>query len=253
MSDLAKKNVLSWKTSLFRLCILGSLVFSFLGAVPIAHAGLTVSQMTLDLADPRQNRSDITLGNDGDETLYVEVTVEELVIVEGGTQQVRQGSPDDLGLLVTPNRLVLEPGQRRIVRAAVLDRPTATERAYQLTMKPLVGNIIADRSVAPGKKSAMIKVLVGYRILAFIRPAAIVEDLQATRHGQELRVQNRGNVSILLTDGRQCPTPATPSTSCDKLPTKRVYPGVSWSISLPHGTPAEFQIVGPSGHSRREF
>ena len=92
-----------------------------------AHAQLAADNLILDFANPKMTRRDINLSNSGSEAMYVEVQVEEVLAGPGDTRSTRTGTPDEMGLLVTPNRLILAPGQRRPVRAVLLKRPD-TER-----------------------------------------------------------------------------------------------------------------------------
>ncbi|HWL66922.1 MAG TPA: fimbria/pilus periplasmic chaperone, partial [Geminicoccus sp.] len=213
---------------------------------------LTVDTLLVDMADPAQSRRDLTLANTGSEKLYVQVDVEEMVATDEG-RNARTGSPDELGLLVTPNRLILEPGQRRAVRAVVLDRPVDRERVFRITMKPVVGDLLVDEPTAQAGTSAMIKVLVGYQAYLFVRPARIEEDLVATREGRRLQFRNAGNVSLLLDSGRQCADPAMPRDDCDPLPSRRIYPGQAWSVELPNDNRAQYTVDAPSGRIFRDF
>ncbi|HWL67644.1 MAG TPA: fimbria/pilus periplasmic chaperone, partial [Geminicoccus sp.] len=213
---------------------------------------LTVDTLLVDMADPAQSRRDLTLANTGSEKLYVQVDVEEMVATDEG-REARTGSPDELGLLVTPNRLILEPGQRRPVRMVVLNRQVDRERMFRITLKPVVGDILSDEPAASNAPSAMIKVVVGYQAYLFVRPARIEESLLATRDGRQLQFRNAGNVSLLLDDGRQCADPTLPRDECTPLPSRRIYPGQSWSVELPNDNRAEYTVGAPSGRISKEF
>jgi P pilus assembly chaperone PapD len=217
-----------------------------------ARADLTVDTLIVDMVDPAQSRRDLTLANTGTDKLYVQVDVEEMVATDEG-RKARTGSPDELGLLVTPNRLILAPGQRRAVRAVVLDRPTDRERIFRITMKPVVGDLLVDEPSAQTGMSAMIKVLVGYQAYLFVRPARIEENLVATREGRRLQFRNAGNVSLLLDGGRQCVDPAAPGDDCDRLPSRRIHPGQAWAVELPNDNRVQYMVNSPSGHISRSF
>ncbi|WP_157505606.1 hypothetical protein [Geminicoccus roseus] len=128
----------------------------------VARAGLVVDTLIINLADPRQNRRDMTLSNDGPETLYVDIAVEEIMVGAQGSIEARSASPDELGFLVTPNRLILAPGQRRPVRLVVMKRSDEIERIYRLTMQPMVGDVLPGAPAPAGSTSASLKVMVGY-------------------------------------------------------------------------------------------
>lgn len=210
-----------------------------------AQAQLAVDSMIVDFADPKLSRQDIVLSNNGNEVMYVEIEPEELVLGPRREPQGRSGTPDELGLLVTPNRMVLAPGQRRPVRAVLLQRPEV-ERIYRVTIKPVVGDALIDPALAGKKKALDLKVMVGYRAILLVRPAKIEEKLQSSREGHKLRFVNQGNVSMMLDFGRQCATPETPPASCATLPSKRVWPGMAWEVDLPQSGPASYTVEGPS-------
>jgi P pilus assembly chaperone PapD len=217
-----------------------------------ARAELAADNLILDFANPKVTRRDINLSNTGSEPTYVEVQVEEILTGPGETRTTRTGTPDELGLLVTPNRLILAPGQRRPVRAVLLKRPDV-ERVYQITMKPVVGDVLPDQAPAPGKKSMNIKVLVGYQAIVFVRPAKVEEKLVASRQGRKLRFENAGDVSMLLDSGRQCATPETAAASCAQLPSKRLRPGAAWEVALASDAPVSYTVDAPSGQKQEIF
>lgn len=239
----------------WRLRLAFCLLLGFLSPAlaPPARAGLTVDTLVLDLADPKATRRDLTLGNNGGETLYVEVQTAEILAGPDGEREMRQGSPDQLGLLATPNRLILEPGQRRLVRVVTLNRSHDAERTYRITLKPVAGELQVATSAPPGAKGAHIKVLVGYEALVLVRPLAIREQLLATRDGRRLRFENAGNVSLRLDSGRQCATEATPPESCDQLPGHWLRPGSRWELALGHDTPVGYVVEGPSGRQSKSY
>lgn len=216
------------------------------------HAQLVIDNLMLDFANPNVTRRDVTLSNKGRETLYVEVQVEEILAGPGEERSSRTGPPDELGLLVTPNRMVLAPGQRRPVRAVLLQRP-AVERIYRITMKPVVGALLPDAAGAPKGKAMSVKVLVGYQAFVIARPANMVEDFRASRQGHKLRFENDGAVSMLLRSGRQCAGAETPTEDCEQLPSKRVWPGAVWELKLAHDTPVTYTVESPSGQAQRTF
>src|SRR5690606_7703486 len=106
-------------------------------------------------------------------------------IVAAGTpdeQRIDVRDPAERGLLVSPNRLVLEPGQRQLVRFALLSRPADRDRVYRVTITPVVGDIVANETA--------LKIMVGYDILAIAQPARPAAELRATRDGRNLTITN---------------------------------------------------------------
>lgn len=228
-----------------------SLLALTLGAQP-AKAQLAVDNLVYDFVDPRKSRQDIVLANLGKDNAYVQIKVTEVVLGPDGRTTARTGTPDQLGLLVTPAKLILGPGQRRPVRAVLLRHPPA-ERIYHISVEPVSGDIINEQSAAPGGKVLSLKVQVGYTVVVFVRPPKIDENLQGSRSGRILHVENRGNVSVMLKDGRQCPSAASGPSKCTALPAERVWPGKSWDVSLPLDGPATYTVDGPMRKEQRTF
>ncbi len=202
------------------------------GAAP-AQAGLMLSKVILDLGPDTAPRDDIELWNDGPERLYVVAEPSE-VLDPGQATELRKPSADPAvtGLLVTPQKLILEPGERKLVRvAAVTERP-AKDRIYRVTIKPVAGPLSAERSA--------LKLFVGYDALVMLRPAQPTIEVAATRRGDNLEIHNRGNTNVELTHGKQCDTTGQ---NCRDLPANRLYPGAGWTVSTPYRTPVTFRTV----------
>ena len=114
------------------------------------------------------------------------------------------------------------------------------ERVYRITIKPVVGEVTGDHSG--------LKVLVGYDVLALVRPARPGQAVRGRREGQRLLVSNDGNMSVELMNGRQCDASGT----CVSLPGKRLYAGATWSQELPGNGKVEYLVKGtgqPSAHA----
>ena len=94
-----------------------------------ARAELVLSQVIVDMRAGKPAHDDIEVWNDSDERMYV--VAEPAQIQSPGMPAERRVSiadPAVSGLLVTPRRMVLEPGQRRIMRLAALLPRDMSER-----------------------------------------------------------------------------------------------------------------------------
>jgi P pilus assembly chaperone PapD len=206
-----------------------------------AHAEMVLSQVIVDLLPGKPPREDIEVWNDGDERMYV--LAEPFEIHAAGTpaeQRVAVADPERAGLLVSPLRLVLEPGERRAIRIAAIGARPAADRVYRVTIKPVAGNLTAEASA--------LKVFVGYDTLVLVRPETFTGDIESTRSGRTLTLRNTGNTAQELFDGRQCDAGGG---DCRELPAKRLYPGASWEQPLPFDTPVSYRsAVGPTVRER---
>src|SRR5687768_6437227 len=144
------------------------------------------------------------------------VSAEPFQIVDPGTPgEARREArnPDEVGILVSPQRLVLEPGERRIVRIALVGPRSASERVFRVAIRPVSGPVSSDESA--------LKVFVGFDTLVIVRPDRFEGDIRATRHGNTLILENAGNTAQELFEGRQC---NQSGGECKTLPSKRLYP-----------------------------
>jgi P pilus assembly chaperone PapD len=227
------------RRSLFRLSAAALAVF----AAAAAHAELVLSELIVELRPGQQMREDIEVWNDSPERSFVSIEPREILDASLPSQRVHTDpDPEKLGLLVSPARMILEPGQRKLVRIASLAPAGDRERVYRVTVKPVVGNLQPANSG--------LKIVLGYDVLVLVRPARPVVDVSGSRNGKALRFVNSGNESVEVIDGRQCPASHAP---CAELPGKRLYPGASWTVELPSDLPAEYTLKSPERSVRKSY
>jgi P pilus assembly chaperone PapD len=211
--------------------------------IAAARADIVLSQLIVDLQRGTHNRDDVEIWNNGPERAYVAIEPREILDPGRPGQSSREEpDPQKLGLLVAPARMILEPGQRKLVRIAALAADGGRERVYRVTVKPVAGPLASDASG--------LKVLVGYDVLVLARPSEARPDVTGERSGNRLTVRNDGNVSVELTQGRQCDAA---NLNCRDLPGKRLYAGAQWTETLPGSGPAEYVVKAPTGENRRRF
>jgi P pilus assembly chaperone PapD len=208
-----------------------------------ANADLVLSELVVELQPGKHMREDLEVWNDGPERSFVAIEPREIINAGSPDQSDRQDhDPAKLGLLVGPSRMILEPGQRKLVRIASLSGSADREHVYRVTVKPVVGGIQSDDSG--------LKLLVGYDVLVLVRPAQPLASVSASRNGRKVTFSNSGNVSVELVNGRQC---QSGQAQCAELPGKRLYPGASWSVDLQSDSPAEYTLKSPGRMDRRQF
>ncbi len=197
-----------------------------------AQAELVLSDLVVELVPGKDSRKDIELWNDSDERSYIEISPAEIVNAGQPSEARRQlPDPEQLGLLVSPNRMILEPGQHKVIRIAAIAPSVDRERIYRITVKPVVGEI------ADGQSG--LKLLVGYDVLAMVRPANPAPRIVGSREGKTLVVRNDGNASAELLNGKQC---EMPGKACAELPGKRLYAGAEWRLPLERTGPIEYSV-----------
>lgn len=206
-----------------------------------AQAGLMLSKVILDLGPDGPPRDDVELWNDGAERLYVVAEPSEIVDPGRPTEQ-RRPSPDPAvtGLLVSPQKLVLEPGEHKLVRIAAVAARPARDRIYRVTIKPVAGPVSSEQSA--------LKLYVGYDVLVILRPDKPGTDLVGTRAGNQLTIHNHGNSSVELAQGKQCDESGA---NCRDLPATRLYAGADWTVAAPLKDRVSYRVY--SGGAQKDM
>jgi P pilus assembly chaperone PapD len=214
------------------------------GLVPAAaHAELALSQLIVELQPGKQARDDVEIWNNSPDRTYVALEPREIVDPSLPSQhERREADPEKLGLLVSPARMILEPGARRLIRLATLLPDTGREHVFRVTVKPVIGGV--------DTKDNGLKILVGYDLLVLVRPGQPVPAVTGLRNGRKLTFTNRGNVSVELMSGRQCDAS---HGHCVDLPGKRLYAGASWTVDLHSDGPVDYLLRSPGKADHRVF
>lgn len=208
---------------------------AILGATMLAgpaSADLVLSQMVVDLPPRAPPRVDVEASNTGSERIYVVADPAEIVDPgKPGERRVASPDPAVLGLLVTPQRMILEPGERKLIRIAAIAPRTMHERIYRVTIKPVAGDVAAQATA--------LKLLVGYDVLVMVRPSVLDGTVNGIRSGTGLALTNAGTTNVELYEGKQCDSSGK---DCRVLPPKRLYAGATWSQTVDPARPVEYRI-----------
>lgn len=213
------------KTILARLAA-GILAFSA-GA---ARADIALSQIIVDNGPGDSLVRDVELSNFGPDKAYVEVAVYRIAN-PGLYPMERETSknPADMGLVVTPNKIVLGPDSARLIRLMLLNPPDEQEHVWRISVVPKVAEIKDGQ--------AGVKIVVGYEMLVIQRPRELKFDLRFERKGKILTVANRGNTDVLIPALEQCA-----ASGCQKGAGTRVYPGRTEQLALPLDMPVDVSL-----------
>ncbi len=200
-------------------CALVMLVLAALSGS--AHGSLRLSDFFVELHAGKRGDA-LFVQNEGGEVLYLEVSVEEVLDPLAQERTVRKvDDPRSLGLLVSPQRLVLEPGEEGRIRAVAMTQPDR-DRFYKVTVVPVTGALRSDQPVG-------VKVMIGYSAWVFVRPEGARPVLDGARRQGELTLRNSGDTLARLVRGRQCDGDGR----CERLEPMRVLAGQSKTVDLP--------------------
>lgn len=208
-----------------------------------AQAQMGVHPVILDMGPEELQRADLEVSNTTSERLYV--AVEPARIEAPGTDaesRINLADPEELGLLASPPRLIVEPGERRFVRVAALAPAGETDRIFRVTVKPVVGDVTGEQTG--------LKILVGYDVLVIQRPANPDGTLAWEDTGSQIVIRNSGNSNVQIARGKACP-PGSDEEGCVELPSIRLYAGNSFTVEKPAGTIASYDVLF-MGRARRQ-
>lgn len=243
MSLITKRRTIRYRTITSRGLALCLGVMIAMSAAAPALADLAVSQLIVELKPGASRAADIEIYNDSNERSFVSVEPREIIDAGLSTEKSRVfPDPEQLGLLVSPKRLVIEPRQRKRLRIAAIGPVPQRERIYRVTVKPVSGDVA-------GAETGL-KLLIGYDLLVVVRPPAGAPSVELRRTGSILTITNRGHSSVELAEGKQCDANGE---SCQLLPSKRLYAGASWQQSLPRPASGEYRIRSGSDWSTVSF
>jgi P pilus assembly chaperone PapD len=209
-----------------------------------ALADMVLSEVIVDLQSPDETRRDVEVWNSGEETLYLEIKLAQIIDPElPEPSRVALDDPRTAGLLATPNRLALGADERQRVRIVVRKPASERDLIYRVSFIP-------KENPADSESEMAFKVLVGYEVLVLVRPPKGRPDVKVTREGQQLSLRNEGNSSLLIRQMEQCPEDAT---ECTAIAGNRLYAGETWELTLPHPGPVRVYQSYRSENSVKQY
>ena len=204
---------------------------------------MTVDPVILGFDRPDLKRQDMVVGNLSLRPLYLEVSAARIMEPAAETETyLERPGPDEVGLLVAPRRVVLQPGEEKVVRVILLDHDIETDKAWRVHFKPVIGEVVTDSPVAVP--------LVGVKALVYARPDDAKANIISQRDGEALMLTNTGNTNAILTGGTQC---ARSDTDCKSLRGTRLWPGMVWTTRLPKDAPGSFLVESVGADDQIEF
>lgn len=214
-----------------------------LGGAGQAQANLALSQVILDLKPGEAPTQDIEIWNNSPERSYVVAEPAE-VVSPGAPDEHRTTNPDPgvLGVLVTPQRMILEAGQKRLLRVAAVVPRGERDRIYRIAVKPVAGEVTASTTA--------LKLLIGYDVLVIYRPEKMASEVTALRSGSAITFTNTGNTNVEMFEGRQCDAAGA---NCKSLPATRLYAGASWQVPITGPTPVQYRIATANQSTMKVF
>lgn len=204
-----------------------------------SYAMISVSPVIIDLAPKESSQiqsQDVRVFNHGSQIAYVRVTPK-LVTNPGTTKekQVEITNPQELGLLISPRKLMIPPGQFKMIRFVFTKKSGNDDRIFRVDIQPVSGSLLLPKTV---KEEVGIKLIVGYAVLVIQRAKDPMPKVTIQRSGREVTIHNSGNTNVILVDGKQCDAV---TNKCVELETQRLYAGNTWKFKAPKSEPVTFK------------
>jgi hypothetical protein len=223
-------------------------VILFSVCTPLAQAGLLVDKSIVVFDDITQMKEDISVINDDEEKrLFVEVVG---YSVESPGTEAEELVPlarlEEPTFVATRNKLIVQPGSSSVVRLLNLQPATETDAVYRINFLPISKPLELVENDDEESVKPVLEILVAYQILAIVLPVNPKVVTSAKRTGKKAVFSNEGNTNYLMTNGQQC-NPAD-KNECEELPSKRIYAGNTWSITLPYDGPFTFSVRSFAGN-----
>lgn len=171
--------------------------------------------------EARSDDNSIVVTNDGKDLAFVTARVRSVDAPGEKDEKLRfDPNPAAVGLLATPNRMVLEPGERRAIRLMAMHPAGEADRVWRVHIAPSIGKLKEGQSGVAFE--------IAYDALIIQRAANAKPAVRGTRSGKLLTLTNAGNSFAMITAMEQCR-----AGTCTKLPAKRLYAGRTWTADLP--------------------
>ncbi len=192
-----------------------------LAASPSFASSISVYPMSADLTGQTRYQ-DIQVQNTGNDTAYVAITIY-LINNPGMPDQSvvkLNDNPYQVGLIVTPNKMVIPQGQMRIARALYIGKSVSQDAVYEVKFTPVSGQLVAIGN-SNTDVNAGLELVIAYGVGIIVRPAHLEPQIAATRDGTSLTLTNTGNTTITIGN-------CTP----DQNIAATLYPGNTQKITL---------------------
>lgn len=215
------------------LQVFTALVLSII-CVAIYASAINVYPLEADLSMTHRFE-DVKVFNTGNDTAYVEISINRVKNPGLPSQSLipLQDNPFQVGLIVTPNKMVIPVHQMRIARILYIGDPAKdNDVVYKVRIAPVSGQLIAIGNL-DSKVAAGVDLIIAYSINVFVRPIKPILKLVLERKQNQLTIENTGNTNLLLGNCKQCT-----GSNCQQFTmSKRIYVGATVHYTLPVAMP----------------
>lgn len=194
----------------------------------LARINFSVDKLLLVFRPGDRLIEDVLVKNPGKKEIYVSAVPQS--VANPGTREAARTETQDL--LVSPRRFKIEPESERAVRVVLKGLPQEVEKVYEIAFSVNKDSFEAEYvDVMMDGKPTRLRVVTNLIILNLAEPPSPKVLLGAERREGEVVLVNRGNVSVLLGNGKVCR--GEKNENCIVVPPRRLYPGNIMRLKLP--------------------
>ncbi len=222
------------------------MILILLWGVSLAYASHINVQPLLTSMKPSQHYVDLYVKNVGSDRAYVVIKVYRVFNPGMPDQKVTllKDDPYGIGLIASPSKLIIPPGQIRHVRLLYIEaKPIKRDQVFYIISSPAEGELVQVAEAGKNNKTSKrvarsgLQVILAYKTKLFVRPENARPKIVYHREGKSLTIKNEGNTNVYLGKFEQCA-----GKQCKRLPglIRRMYAGNVWKVTLPKAAPVSF-------------
>lgn len=179
---------------------------------------------------------DLQVLNEGLDTAYVAIHIYRVNNPGMPDQSFTElaDNPYQVGLIVTPNKMVIPTGQMRIARVLYISKSTSSDIIYEVKFTPVSGQLVTVGPSENQNVNAGVQVIISYGVAIFVRPDQLIPSIDAKRQGTDLALTNAGNTTVEVGNCKQCQ-----GSNCTLIATlaTTLYPKNVYHYTLPQDLP----------------
>ena len=207
-----------------------------------ANEGLDIHP-TILIMNHKDRQEEIFVQNKGNQTAYIKVdTYQYLHIGQPNQTTQRVTNPRQANLVVTPHRLVIKPGQQRVVRIRILRPVVDHDQIYSIHINEASAKPKPPLQTVPTADGS-VNLLIGFDVLLIHHRIHGKVNISAIRKGYWVTFKNTGNTTGRVRGYRLCQHDV-----CKPSVEAIIMPGQTIRAKLPFAIPARFIVYNMHKH-----
>ena len=182
----------------------------------------------------------IELWNSSDQTMYIQVDAFKYTVDQDGkVAEFRSRNPKALGLLYTPNKIVIKAGKKKRLRVTAFNKNLGNKHEYYKLTYNILNKPHDQIAREEGAMSASVRIGILYETLIDVgqAPLRYTTKTAAQKGDKQLRITNTGNALMSIGPFYQCKN----ENQCEGLYIyTSLIPGQSFNYSINQDLPTRY-------------